>query len=168
MTRPTAPSADQLDHLVDTASRRRLTPDEDAALRAGVRQLRASLAGAGAAARRAPTPTYLAQLQQQAARAGRYRTAWQSARRRASQEHGIVDRHRADHIARLLHAIEAHPAAPCASSSAVPPADHDVHISEDEDGWRAFCWTCGEAEEDLGSKHDSNEWAERHLAEAQP
>lgn len=67
MSRPTTPNAVQLDHLVDTAGRRRLTPDENAALRTGVRQLRASLAGAGAAIRRAPSGAYHQQVVQQLA-----------------------------------------------------------------------------------------------------
>ncbi|MFD5916193.1 hypothetical protein ACFVYP_06965 [Kitasatospora sp. NPDC058201] len=77
------PTAEQLDHLIGHTDHRPLTPDETALLRAGVRQLRASLAGAGAAVRRAPSGAYVAQLQQQAARAERYRSAWLSARRRA-------------------------------------------------------------------------------------
>ncbi|MEU1506459.1 hypothetical protein [Kitasatospora sp. NPDC005748] len=67
MTRTPPPSAEQLDHLVDAAGRRRLTPDENAALRAGVRQLRASLAGTAAALRRAPSGGYHQQLVQQLA-----------------------------------------------------------------------------------------------------
>lgn len=107
MNRTPPPTAEQLDHLLGTADRRRLTTDEAALLRAGVRQLRASLAGAGAAVRRAQAGAYVAQLQRQAARANRYRAAWQSARRRASQQRDIVERYRADHIAELTRAVEA-------------------------------------------------------------
>ncbi|MFD7410138.1 hypothetical protein [Kitasatospora purpeofusca] len=58
----TPPTAPQLDALLGTADRRRLTTDEAALLRAGVRQLRASLAGAGAAVRRAPSGAYHQQV----------------------------------------------------------------------------------------------------------
>ncbi|MFF2954316.1 hypothetical protein ACFVVU_23600 [Kitasatospora sp. NPDC057965] len=107
-------TTEQLDRLLGTADRRRLTPDEAAALRAGVRQLRAQLAGAGAAVRRAPSGAYVVQLQQQAARASRYRAAWQSARRRAARQDTTVDPYHADHIAELTRAVQA-------ASDAEPP-----------------------------------------------
>ncbi|WBP89507.1 hypothetical protein [Kitasatospora cathayae] len=97
----TPPTADQLDHLIGHTDHRALTPDEAAALRDGVQRLRAQLAGAGAAVRRAPSGAYVTQLRRQAARADRYRAAWQNARRRAQQQHSIVERYRAEHLATL-------------------------------------------------------------------
>lgn len=104
MSRRPAPTAEELDHLVGHADHRPLTADEHALLRAGIRQLRASLAGAGAAVRRASDSAYHQQVieQRDKARAGlrdaedelsawrrqnrradRYRAAWQNARSRA-------------------------------------------------------------------------------------
>jgi hypothetical protein len=85
------PSAEQLDHLIGHTDHRALTAEEHAALRAGIQQLRASLAGTGAALRRAPSGAYVTQLRQQAARADRYRGAWQSARRRAADNRSSCD-----------------------------------------------------------------------------
>ncbi|MFB8242015.1 hypothetical protein ACFC58_36320 [Kitasatospora purpeofusca] len=69
MTTTPPPTAEQLDHLLGTTDRRRLTAEEAAFLRAGVRQLRASLAGAGAAVRRAPTGAYHQQVVRRAEQA---------------------------------------------------------------------------------------------------
>ncbi|MFE6866031.1 hypothetical protein ACFVFS_05705 [Kitasatospora sp. NPDC057692] len=65
----TPPTAEQLDHLIGHTSNRALTPDEHAALRSGVRQLRASLAGTGAALRRASSGAYHRQVVQRAEQA---------------------------------------------------------------------------------------------------
>jgi hypothetical protein len=105
----TPPNAEQLDHLIGHTDHRSLTPDEHARLRAGIQQLRASLAGTGAALRRAPSGAYVNQLQQQAARASRYRSAWHNARRRAVEfstalGHTVAAAERGcDDLARIAH-----------------------------------------------------------------
>jgi hypothetical protein len=62
MVKPSPPSAEQLDHLIGHTDHRPLTPDEHAALRVGVRQLRASLAGTAAALRRASSGAFHQQV----------------------------------------------------------------------------------------------------------
>ncbi|MGW2371738.1 hypothetical protein [Kitasatospora sp. NPDC001683] len=114
------PTADQLDHLIGHTANRALTPDEHALLRDGIRALRAILAGSleatlSATLGRPSLGTYhqqvvkqlataedeLGQWRRQGRRTERYRAAWQNARRRARQQHAIVERYRAEHLATL-------------------------------------------------------------------
>ncbi|MFG3228141.1 hypothetical protein ACGF07_25615 [Kitasatospora sp. NPDC048194] len=104
------PTAEQLDHLIGHTSGRALTPDEHAALRAGVRALRAVLAGSleatlSATLGRPSLGTYhqqvvkqlataedeLAQWRQRAFREADYRERAEQAEARIAAAYGFAD-----------------------------------------------------------------------------